>query len=105
MSDTVPETETEVLEEKVEETKEKIEEVKSNPEYATKEDISTLTELLNGFRTELAESKKKPKVPAPEKKEAEKPKIEEKKPTDKIEETKTEVKEQSYGSRRWFGGR
>lgn len=106
MSVPIEETKSEVtaeLEEKVEETEEKLADAKANPEYATKEDITSLTALLAEFRTELTESKKtpeKPKVPAPEKKAAPKPKVEETKP-----EVKEEVKEPSYGSRRWFGGR
>jgi DNA repair exonuclease SbcCD ATPase subunit len=102
-------SEAEKLEEKIEETEDKIEEAKSNPEYATKEDIASLTSMLSEFRTELAEAKKsKPVVPAPEKKE-EKTEKQDDKPSDKSSttpETKEEPKtETSYGSRRWFGGR
>lgn len=119
MSETTPEkpteetpsstqsSETEKLEEKIEQTEEKLEAAKSDPEYATKEDVASLTSLLNEFREELKDSKKtKAVVPPPEKKE-DKPtaKVEPKTDQPKEEPKTEEPKETSYGSRRWFGGR
>lgn len=102
MSETAPETPpTEELETKVEETETKLEEAQANPEYASKADVTKLTEMLEGFRAELAEAKKtpKPKVEPPAKKETPKTEEKPKEETPKVEE---KPEEKAYGSSRWF---